>query len=290
MEKQQAKQNNTPPVGIGSYAYRYAIGFKNFTPPNPMSIFDFLAEAHRLGLERVQFCENLSYSYFTTKELREIKTLAHELGIVIELGMRDITKENLYKHLEIAELLSSHFLRIVLGENSLYRKENPDKLTHQAIEVFKDVLPDIKTLDMTVGIENHFDVAPEYLVKIAEELGDKHVGLIFDTTNCLGFTTTPEETLKMIGPYLVSVHLKDYFVHKVEAGYLIRGTILGDGWLSLDEILRSVLSYNSRASIIIEMTIRRESDQSIEEIIPWEKQAVEQSVNNLRNALQRIEK
>jgi len=289
MKEQQAKQNNVPPVGIGSYAYRYAIGFKNFTPPNPMNIFDFLSEAHRLGLDRVQLCENLSYSHFTAKELREIKTLAKELGLFIELGMRDITKENLYKHLEIADELSALFLRIVLGENSLYRKENPDKLTQQAIEVFKDTMPDIKKLDMTVGIENHFDVATEYLVRIVEEIDDKHLGLIFDTTNCLGFITTPEETLKMIGPHLVSVHLKDYFVHKVEAGYLIRGTILGDGWLNLDEILRSVLFYNPNVSIIIEMTIRRNPDQSVEETIIWEKQAIEQSVNNLHDALHRTE-
>ena len=115
----QVQQSPAPLIGIGSFAYRYAIGFQDFRPPNPMTIFDFLTETHRLGLDGVQFCENLSYSNFTATEFHAIKTLADELGLFIELGMRDLSKEHLYTHLEIADALSSRLLRVVLGENSL---------------------------------------------------------------------------------------------------------------------------------------------------------------------------
>ena len=121
MEGPQTKQNPAAQIGIGSYAYRYAIGFKNFTPPNPMTVFDFLDEAHRLGLDGVQLCENLSYSNFTAKEFREIKSLAHELGLFIELGMRDLSKENLYKHLEIADILSRETCNRSLNAKSIAR-------------------------------------------------------------------------------------------------------------------------------------------------------------------------
>lgn len=286
----QVQQSPAPLIGIGSFAYRYAIGFQDCTPPNPMTVFDFLTAAHRLGLKRVQLCENLAYASFSHKQFQAIRTLAEQLGISIELGMRDITKDNLEKHLEIADLLSSHFLRVVLGKNGLYKEKQPETLTQQAIEVFHDAIPTLKSLDVTIGIENHFDVTTEYLVNVVEEVNDRHAGLIFDTTNCLGFIRTPEETLKMLGPHLVSVHLKDYFAHKVEAGYLIRGTVLGEGWLDLEGILRSVLAYNPKASLILEMTIRCEPEQRIDDIILWEKQAIEQSVSNLHSMLQRIKR
>lgn len=286
---QTMKQHkDTPPIGIGSYAYRYAIGFQNFTPQTPMTIFDFLSDTQRLGLDRVQLCENLSYADFPASTLCEVKAMADELGLSIEVGMRDLTQENLDKHLEIADLLSSRFLRVVLGENRAYKDDNPHALTQRTISVLEGALNDLRRSGTVVGIENHFDVATEYLVKIAETIADEHIGLIFDTTNCLGFIIRPEEALKMIGPYLVSVHVKDYVVHKVEAGYLIRGAILGEGWLPLEDILRSVLSYNPAVSLILEMTIRREPEQGIEEVIAWEKQAIQHSVKVLRDRLQHI--
>jgi len=182
---------------------------------------------------------------------------AQEFGLFLELGMRDLTPANLEKHLNLAEIMDAHFLRVVLGGNLVMPEEPPDALTHQAIAVLRAAMSDIHRLNLTLGLENHFDVPTAHLVQIVREIHDPQVGLIFDTTNGLGFINRPEETLRQIGPYLLSVHLKDYIVQKVEAGYLIRGTVLGEGWLDLDAILQSVLAYNPDASLILEMTIRR---------------------------------
>lgn len=275
-----------PLLGIGSYAYRYAIGTQNFTPSHSMTEIEFFTEAHKLGLDGVQLCENLAYADYPFSEYRALKIVAQKLGLFIELGMRNLTEQNLQRHLEIAELLSSRFIRIVLGENSNYREENPERLIQQARSILKNALPDLQSSGMTLGIENHFDVPTDDLVRLVQEIDDEHVGLIFDTTNCLGFIQTPEDALAMIGPYLVSVHLKDYIVHKVEAGYLIRGAILGEGWLPLGEILESVRTYNPTASIILEMTTRRDPDQTVEATLAWEREAIEQSVRTLRRLLQ----
>lgn len=276
----------SPLIGIGSYAYRYAIGFRNFTPPHPMTVVEFFTEAHRLGLDGVQLCENLAYAEYPFSEFRAMRTIAQESGLFIELGMRNLTEQNLQRHFEIADVLSSRFLRVVLGDNSNYREEDPDRLIQQSCSVLKNALSELKSLGLTIGIENHFDVTTDNLVRLVQEIDDEHVGLIFDTTNCLGFIQTPEDALAMIGPYLVSVHLKDYMVHKVEAGYLIRGTILGQGWLPVEKILDAVRSYNPKVSIILEMTTRRDPDQNVEATIAWEREAIEQSIRTLRQLLQ----
>ena len=41
-------------IGLGSYAYRYSIGFPGFVPEKPMTVQDLLQEAHLLGFNTVQ--------------------------------------------------------------------------------------------------------------------------------------------------------------------------------------------------------------------------------------------
>ena len=63
------KYISIPNIGLGSYAFRYAIGFKDFKIPKPMTIVDFLHEAKRLGFQGVQLCENFNISNLNNKEL-----------------------------------------------------------------------------------------------------------------------------------------------------------------------------------------------------------------------------
>ena len=119
MKTQQSEHAHASSIGIGSYAYRYAIGFNGFTPARPMNIFDFLTSAHQLGLNRVQLCENLAYADLPESTLREARDMARELNLAIEVGMRDLTREHLDTHLQIADLLDSRFLRCSIHQARL---------------------------------------------------------------------------------------------------------------------------------------------------------------------------
>jgi sugar phosphate isomerase/epimerase len=274
-----------PGIGIGSFAFRYAIGSGDFHPPNPMTVLDFLSEAHCLGFGGVQLCENLGFSDFGDDKLLAIKEKAQELGLFIELGMRHLTWENISRHLKMAELLSARFLRIVLGSKKPFPEHSPEALQAQAVRILREALPSCRERDVTIGIENHFDLPSKYLVRIIEEIDDRRVGLILDTTNCFGFIERPEATLQAFRPYLLSIHLKDFIIRKVEAGFLMTGTVLGEGWLDVENILKSALNSNPNLSIIMEMTIRRDSEQTMEETLVWEKRAIQKSIDYLRQTL-----
>lgn len=274
-----------PQIGIGSFAYRYAIGSSDFRPDRPMTVFGFLSEAHRLGFDGVQLCENLAYSKLDKEQLIAVKEKAQELGLFVEVGMRDVTVENLLRHLQIAELLSSQFLRVVLGSVRLTPEEEPARMIKDATRNLKEVLPICRKLGLTVGIENHFDLRTEDLIGIVEGIGDERVGMILDTTNCLGFMERPEETLQALKPYLRSIHLKDYSIRKVEAGYLISGTPLGDGWLNTAEILREAMAANPELTIILELNVRRKEGQSVAEILRSEEQMIIRSLGYLNTVL-----
>ncbi|HHW48379.1 MAG TPA: sugar phosphate isomerase/epimerase [Clostridiaceae bacterium] len=247
-----------------------------------MNIFDFLSESHRLGFKRVQLCENFNYSSLSAEELLLVREKAMELGLTIELGMSGLTRENLLRHLYIAGQLQSNFIRVVIGSKNLLSHNNSNNLKDEASKVLKEMLPKFKKQKVIVGIENHFDLCSTELVELIEDIGDKQVGLILDTTNSLGFIESPWETFEKFKPYILSIHLKDYIVKKVEAGYFITGVPLGEGWLKTGKLLDAVMACNPDASIIMEMTVRRNEKQSEREILDWERAQVEKSVNYLK--------
>lgn len=265
-------------IGLGSYAYRYSIGFPGFVPEKPMTVQDLLQEAHLLGFNTVQLCDNLALEKMSREEIEKIGEHASSLGLLVEVGMKGLNPENLMKHLEIADIMSSKFLRVVIGQ-SIYSctGEKRSSIIRNATGILKEALPYCKEHNIRIGIENHFDLTSDDLVEIVRLIDDESVGLILDTTNCLGFIEKPSETLEKFGPYLFSVHLKDYLVEKVEAGYLVSGTVLGEGLLDCEQILKGCIKYNPDCNITIEMTIRRQETQNINDVILWEKNAVQKS-------------
>jgi L-ribulose-5-phosphate 3-epimerase UlaE len=91
-----------------------------------------------------------------------------------------------------------------------------------------------------------------------------------------------------MGPRVVSVHLKDYVLQKVEAGYLMRGAVLGEGRLGMDRYLRLIHELAPEATLILEMTIRRNEKARQAQIIAWEKESIATSLRNLRETLSSI--
>jgi 3-oxoisoapionate decarboxylase len=278
-----------PLVGIGSYAFRYAIGFDGFRPADPMTTIEFLIEASRMGFQGVQLCENLNIVNLGKNELSAINDKACELGMFVEVGMRGLTAENIARHLEIGHILSSRFLRVVLGKNGNEPETHPEVLRTKAIKILNDVLIAYPDRDLIIGIENHFDLHTSTLVEIVKEINDDRVGLILDTTNCLGFIQSPYMALDSILPHIKSIHLKDYIVRKIEAGFMISGAPLGEGLLNVRKILTTALKANPNLSIIIELTIRREEQQTMEEVIAWEKDAIIKSIDYLHNCLKSLD-
>ena len=153
------------------------------------------------------------------------------------------------KHLEIADIMSSKSSCCNRLKAFTPAREKRSSIIRNATGILKEALPYCKEHNIRIGIENHFDLTSDDLVEIVRLIDDESVGLILDTTNCLGFIEKPSETLEKFGPYLFSVHLKDYLVEKVEAGYLVSGTVLGEGLLDCEQILKGCIKYNPDCNI-----------------------------------------
>ena len=275
-------------LGIGSFCFAYNAGINGFRPENPMSATDLLEEARRLGYQGVQLCENMGYSEHTDASLRMLGKKAEELGLYIEAGMNNLTGENLERHLSILEPLSCDFLRIVPGETRATREETPGLLRDRAAAILKEALPVIKKRSLKIGLENHFDIPSADLVSIVKEIDDSSIGLILDTTNCLGFIERPGELLEAFAPYLMGIHIKDYTAYKIPGGYQIAGVPLGEGMQDVKGLLRRALAINPALSVTLEMPVHPEPGQSMEDLVQWEKTAVRISTVYLKKVLEML--
>ncbi|MBP7401771.1 MAG: sugar phosphate isomerase/epimerase [Clostridia bacterium] len=270
--------SGSPRLGIGSYAYRYAVGFGDFIPEPRLTAAGFVEEAHRLGFDGVQLCENLGVAELGRDGRAPLRDALRGLGMFVEIGMHTLTRENLERHLALARELSADFLRVVLGPDFDGR---PDA----AAGILRDALPACRDAGVRIGIENHFDLPTRGLAEVVDRVGSDRVGMVFDTTNGIGFLERPDETLRTIGHRLLSMHVKDARMRKVEAGYLMTGTVLGEGTLDVPGLLRTAAELRPGLSVILEMTIRREPGQTVGDTIVWERDAVERSARELKRLL-----
>ncbi|HEY63273.1 MAG TPA: sugar phosphate isomerase/epimerase, partial [Caldilineae bacterium] len=103
-------------VGMSSYAFRWAVGTRDFTPPTPLTAFKLLEKAAALGAEVVQICENVPLEGLPEDTLNDLARHAVELGLVLEVGTRGSRPEHLRHYLGIAERLGAHLLRVVLTD------------------------------------------------------------------------------------------------------------------------------------------------------------------------------
>lgn len=265
---------------LGSYAYRYGIGFREYMPDKPMTVRELLVKARALGFQGVQLCENLKIAQMSPAELEEVRETAREQGLFLEVGMNGAREDSLYRHLDIACQLSSGFVRIALGGKSCKKQEEIEQVRKDYTQVIRAVLPAFRERGVTMGIENHFDLPTWALREMVEEIDDDRVKLILDTTNCIHFLERPEEALEICRGRLASVHLKDYTVQKIEAGHLVSGTVLGEGELNVQPFLECC------DQITLEMTVRRSAALPAAEVVPWENAAVTASANRLHEYLQ----
>jgi len=268
-------------LGIGSFAFRYQVGIEGCIPCNPFTPFDFICAVETLGLKRLQLCENIKYAEYGADEIKRMADMARQKDITVELGLYGATPENLDRHIELAKIFDCRFIRVVIGELS------GDKWTTVAAagESIRNVLDKLRRNNITLGIENHFDITTEQIVSIIKDIDDPHVGAVLDTTNSIGFIEKPERSLELMLPYIKSVHLKDYIMQRAEASIVMSGRILGCGLLDVPGFLKKITEAAPFASVIIEQTIRRREGATPEEAALEEKQQITECVQYAKSIL-----
>jgi sugar phosphate isomerase/epimerase len=263
-------------LGIGTYAFAWAIGVPGYPPEHPMSVFEFLEKSSALGVDCVQIADNISLHTYSMEQLMQIKQRAISLNLAVEVGMRGLEYSRVVEYLDIARLLQSDILRLVIDAEG-FEPSIPD-----IIGEVNRLIPHLKNANIRLALENHDRLSARDFVQIIEDSANEWIGICLDSVNSLGKGEGFYEVANQLLPYTINLHIKDYTIRRLDhnMGFSVSGTVAGSGMLPLDWLFGEIKKYDQCRSAILELWPAPE--KTIEETIAKESEWVESSIKYLK--------
>jgi len=242
-------------LGLGSYTFRWSIGHKGIVPANPMTAFDLLDIASRHGLCVMQYADNLPLHQLSDADLDGLAQRARDSGIALEVGTQPFGVANVARYIAIGKRLDARILRVALDGPDAARPI--DELAAE----FAQLLPMAKDAGIRIAVENHFNFPSRRLVDLLAAIDDDQVAICLDVANSICAGEWPMETVGILAPHAINLHLKDYVIvpDAYGVGFAIHGCPLGQGRTDFQAILNAA-PYPADMSVILEQWLPRCSD------------------------------
>ena len=236
-------------LGIGTYAYAWAIGVPQYIPAHPMTATAFLERVASLGVRVAQIADNLPLHTLSPDELDALEAQAQALNIRIEVGTRGIAPDHLNTYRALALRFNSPILRVVV--DTATHHPSPDEI----VALLRPQMPDFERNGITMAIENHDRFKVTVLADIIDRVGSPNVGICLDTVNSFGSLEGPAVVVATLGPHVVNLHVKDFSIrrHDHNMGFTLTGTPAGSGQLDLPWLLAELGQHGRDFNAILEL-------------------------------------
>lgn len=267
-------------LGISSYAYYWATKEAGSNQGSPWSAWDLLDKVALLDLEVLQICENLPLTNWDRNDLERLGQAAQLRGVILEVGARGLDVDRLRANLEVTHVLGAHILRLTPWSGAETRQQFPLDKLHHTVE---QLLPLCREYDITLAIENYFELPDLELASFVKQVNDAKVGICIDTANSVGLMEKPTKTAQLLAPFVVSLHLKDFVVTKPVMGYVVSGVPLGQGWLNARAVLEVINQGGRCPNVLLELWM--DPAEEVEVTLRREDEWVRQSVAYARHHL-----
>jgi len=262
-------------AGIGSYAFRYAIGHHALKPEERMSFQDLIGFCAENQVEALQVCENIPLHLLTDEQLSDGLSMLQKHSITFELGTTGFAPDHLTKYSILAKNLGSKILRTVLNA----KNETIDNIALK----LQCVIPDFERQNITLAIENHFDLTAYELRELVEKVNHPLVKVCIDPLNSITLLNGINETFEQLKDHIVSAHVKDVKIERIGSGFHITGCPLGEGHSRVDDYLRKVYGVNPSCNVFVEQWM--DSCASTDDTLALEKEWVLHGVQYLKNSI-----
>jgi sugar phosphate isomerase/epimerase len=235
-----------------------------------------IERAAELDFDCVQIADNMPLHFLTSAQLRELKMLADEKAIAIEVGTRGLTYDNVRRYLDIAGTLGSPVLRIVIDLND-YQPE-----IGIIVEIVNTLLPELRAMDVKLAVENHDRLPAVRFLEIIRQTDEHWVGICLDSVNSIGADEGFRQVADLLLPYTINLHLKDYCIRRMShmMGFVVEGTPAGAGRLAIPWLFEQLRHYNRCQSAILELWPSPETD--LQSTIEKEARWIEESMAYLK--------
>jgi sugar phosphate isomerase/epimerase len=236
-------------LGLSSYTYTWAVGVPGSPPENPLTPKGLIDKAFNAGIKLVQIADNMPLESIGEDELINLEKYGAGKGVKIEMGGRGLTPEHTMKCLLAADFLHSPILRMVIDSAGF--EPGLDSVTG----IISDLLPEFRSRKIRLAIENHDRFRAREFEKIIKSADSEWVGICLDSVNSMGAGEGFEEVARILIPYTINLHIKDFTIRRVshKMGLLIEGTPAGKGMLNISELVEKLSIQGSCNSAILEL-------------------------------------
>lgn len=220
-------------IGLGSYAFFWHRWDGN---PDRIDLAEQLRRTRALGVDLFQICDDPSLDAMSDQEVADLRALADDLGIALELGTKGVEPAHLRRYLDLAERLDASLVR-----SMLFAPESRPTLA-QAEDWLRDVLPAYADAGVRLALETYEQVSTADLVALIESVGHPSLGVCLDPANTVAALEHPDDVVVRTAPYVMSIHVKDFrFTRRGGwVGFTLEGAPLGTGLLDHDRLERVV--------------------------------------------------
>lgn len=169
----------------------------------------------------------------SAEEMRALRTAADAAGLVLtslasgafwgqNFGQDDAEKRAgaraiAVKMLELGQALGISTLLVVpAAVDIVFIPSEPvvayDVVMERVVQALRDLAPECERTGVRIGLENvwnKFFLSPLELRSVLDAIGSPYIGAYFDVGNVV-LTGYPEQWIRILGPRIFSVHLKDF--------------------------------------------------------------------------------
>jgi sugar phosphate isomerase/epimerase len=232
-------------IGLSTYAFFWQ---HSALAAHPLTLADMLQLTHDEGVDLFQICDYAPLLGYTAAELRDLRVLADDLGITLELGTRGVLSDHLGSFLGLAETLGATMVR------SMINTADHQPSLAEAESLLRTALPAFESAGVTVALETYEQVQSRDLVSLVEAVASPSLGICLDPANSVAALENPRDVIDRCAPYVANIHVKDFAFTRRGGwvGFTLEGVPLGTGLLDYDYMLEKVAPGERGISQIIE--------------------------------------
>jgi sugar phosphate isomerase/epimerase len=228
-----------------------------------------------LKLDTVQLSSLGDYESLDPAYLAKVKDHSARTGVAIDAGIGCICPSSaaynkkegepadyIERGLRVSKAVGATVMRCYQGTQADRRGALPiEAHMENSIKVLRSVRSKAQDLSVKIGVENHAgDMQAREVKTIIEEAGKDFVGSCLDTGNPMWVAEDPFVTLEILGPYVVTTHVRDSAVFEVPRGAASQWVALGDGSVDFKRFIEIYKQVCPRASMQLEIITGRKPD------------------------------
>jgi sugar phosphate isomerase/epimerase len=210
---------------------------------------ELLQHAMELGVGVVQIADDPLLDRMSDAELSSLRGAANRCRLDLELGTRGIDPDQLRRYLHVAVRLQAPLVRVII------ETKNANASTDEVVAQLRQVVPDYARAKVSLAIENHDRFPAAQLAEIVERLDTPYVGICLDTANSIGCAEGLDTLLRILGPWVVNVHVKDIRVQRPAhlRGFVVEGCPAGQGRIDIPGVLKELRTRGRDPNAILEL-------------------------------------